>query len=157
MTEKDMRKLSRADLLEMLIAQSEEVQSLRQRLSEAEAALQKRELAINTSGSIAEAALQLNGVFEAVEAAGKQYLDNIQQLSQRQEAVCQAMEAESRKKADRLLAETEKKCAEMVAKAEAESRTYWNEVSRRLDAYYEEHAGLRELLAAGASKMGQKA
>ena len=42
MNEKDLRKLSRADLLEMLIDQSIELQTVRDRLSVAEEALQKK-------------------------------------------------------------------------------------------------------------------
>ena len=68
MTDNDVKKLSRKDLLEMLIDQSREIESLRAKLSEAEAALKKREIAIDKAGSIAEASLLLNGVFEAAQA-----------------------------------------------------------------------------------------
>ena len=162
MTEKELKKLSRADLLEMLISQSEELQQTRQKLAEAEAALQKREIALGEAGSIAEAAIQINGVFEAAQAASQQYLENIRQMQQRQEAVSAQLERESRQLADRRIAEMEKKCeameteakiasAEMVKKAKAESQAYWDEVSARLEAFYQEHAGLRELLLGGAS------
>jgi len=46
MKEKDLRRLSRADLLEMLIDESKEVQILREKLEKAEAELKKREIAI---------------------------------------------------------------------------------------------------------------
>jgi hypothetical protein len=36
---------------------------------------------------------------------------------------------------------------EMIAAAKMESQAYWDEVSSRLDAFYKEHVGLRELLA----------
>jgi len=86
MNKRELRRLSRADLLEMLIDQSKEVQELRQRLSEAEAALQNRELIIEDAGSIAEASLALNGVFEAAQNACDQYIENIRRLGERQEA-----------------------------------------------------------------------
>ena len=57
MKEKDLRRLSRADLLEMLIDESKEVQILREKLEKAEAELKKREIAIQNAGSIAEASL----------------------------------------------------------------------------------------------------
>ena len=68
MTEKELRRLSRADLLEMLIAQSEELRDVKERLKSAEAILASRVIEINTAGSIAEASLRLNGVFEAAQA-----------------------------------------------------------------------------------------
>lgn len=157
MTEKDLRKLSRADLLEMLIAQSQELAELRSRLETAEAALIRREIDIDTAGSIAEASLKLNGVFEAAQAASEQYMENIRLLSERQEAVCRRMEWETQEKTERRIAETEKLCAameadakitcsEMIQKAKAESQAYWDAVSGKLDSFYAEHSQLRELL-----------
>ena len=87
MTEKELRRLSRADLLEMLIDQSREMEILRQRLETAEAALARREIIIGSAGSIAEASLRLNGIFEAAQAACEQYIDNIRMLHDRQDAL----------------------------------------------------------------------
>ena len=82
MTDKELRKLKRTDLLELLIEQSKEVESLKQRIGELEAELADRRLLIYKSGSIAEAALKLNGVFEAAEAAAQEYLENIRRISE---------------------------------------------------------------------------
>ena len=113
MTEKELRRLSRADLLEMLIAQSEELRDVKERLKSAEAILASRVIEINTGGSIAEASLRLNGVFEAAQAACEQYMENIRLLNERSQLVCRQMEKESREQADRLLEETRRKCAQM--------------------------------------------
>lgn len=77
MTEKELHKLKRGELLEMMLAQSREIDALRLRVGELEAKLADREIRIRQSGSIAEAALKLNGVFEAAQAAADQYLENI--------------------------------------------------------------------------------
>ena len=82
MTDKEIRKLKRTDLLELLIEQSKEVESLKKRIGELEAELADRRLLIYKSGSIAEAALKLNGVFEAAEAAAQEYLENIRSISE---------------------------------------------------------------------------
>lgn len=74
-----LKKLSRQDLLEMLIAEEKRVEKLEQELEEARAQLQQRKIQISESGSIAEAALKLNGIFEAAQAAADQYLENIRQ------------------------------------------------------------------------------
>jgi len=120
MTEKELRKLSRADLLEMLIDQGEELRRVKEQLEEAEDALRDREIKIDTAGSIAEAALQLNGVFEAAQASCEQYMENIRKLSSRQEAVCRKLEQESKDRAARQLAETKRQCAAMEAGSETE-------------------------------------
>jgi len=67
MTEKELKRLSRADLLEMLIDQSKELRKTQKNLQKAKAELAKRKIAIDEAGSIAEAALRLNGIFEAAQ------------------------------------------------------------------------------------------
>lgn len=80
MTEKELHKLKRTELLEMMLAQSREIEVLRARIEELETKLADREIRIRESGSIAEAALKLNGIFEAAQAAADQYLENIRRL-----------------------------------------------------------------------------
>lgn len=87
MKEKELKRLSRADLLEMLIDQSKELQEVREKLQQAEAELKKREIAIQNAGSIAEASLVLNGVFEAAQAACREYVENTHKYCERQEPV----------------------------------------------------------------------
>lgn len=163
MTDKELKRLSRSELLEMLIQQSKELERLRKRLDAAESALQNREIAITNAGSIAEAALQLNGVFTAAQDACQQYMENICHLSQNQERICAQRDAESQAEAKRIVEEARKEsealehetrmmCAEMVTKAKAESQAYWDEVSRRLVAFSTEHAELQQLLSAVGGK-----
>ena len=82
MTDKELRRLSRTDLLEMLLEQSKEVERLQQELAEARQQLEERRIMTEEAGSIAEAALRINRVFEAAQAAADQYLENIRQQAQ---------------------------------------------------------------------------
>lgn len=77
MTDKELRKLSRAELLELLVNQVRENENLRTRLAGAEARLDSRMLEIEDVGTMAEAAMRLNAVFASADAAAKQYLDII--------------------------------------------------------------------------------
>ena len=203
MTEKELKKLGRTELLEILISQMKENESLQVQLKNTEIQLQEanqqledRQICIFNAGSIAEAALHLNGVFEAAEAAGRQYLDNIKLLSERQQEICSQMEQEKQQEAASLVEATEvqcrekhekteqycreltemteskcrilteetakrcreleasttQKCAHMEQQAQEKSKAYWNDVSSRLEAFYAEHAGLRELLNVVSAK-----
>lgn len=78
MTDKELRHLSRKELLEILLALAEENDALREQLEYANDALRDRRILLENTGSIAEAALKLNGVFAAAEAAAQQYLANVQ-------------------------------------------------------------------------------
>jgi len=82
MTEKELRYLSRAELLELLLYQMEENEKLKRRLKRANRLLESRDILLEEAGSIAEAALRLNGVFEAAQEAADHYLDNIKRLEQ---------------------------------------------------------------------------
>ena len=77
-----LKKLSRQDLLEMLIAEEKRIEQLEKQLEEAQAELQNRKIQIDSSGSIAEAALKLNGIFEAAQRAADQYLENVKQQTE---------------------------------------------------------------------------
>lgn len=80
MTDKELKKLSRKQLLELLLKQTERADLLEQELKQLQKKLEDKTLGVNESGSIAEAALKLNGVFEAAQAAADQYLENIKRL-----------------------------------------------------------------------------
>lgn len=114
MTQKELKRLNRRQLLELLITQTERADRMEARVNELELELENKELRVAEAGSIAEASLRLNGVFEAAEAAAEQYLVSIRN----QATICQQMEDESRKKADEMLAEAERKCSERELQAE---------------------------------------
>lgn len=82
--ETDLRRLSRVELLEILVEQGREIDRLRAELAEAEQQLADRQIVLSEAGSIAEAALQLNGIFEAAQAASQQYIDSVAALYARQ-------------------------------------------------------------------------
>ena len=83
MTDKELRKLSRAELLEMLIQQIERNEELEAELKKAKTELRNRAITIENAGSLAEAALQINGVFEAADRAATQYLRNVQRMAEK--------------------------------------------------------------------------
>ena len=87
MTDKELRRLSRSELLEMLLSLTEENEKLKIRLEQAEDQLRDRRILIDKAGSIAEAALQLNKVFEAADRAAQQYLENVRRMVEEDSAL----------------------------------------------------------------------
>ena len=83
MTDKELKRLSRRELLQMLLLQTQENERLKLRLEEAETALRDRRIMLEEAGSIAEASLRLHEVFDAAQAAAQTYLENIRALDQR--------------------------------------------------------------------------
>ena len=81
MTEKELLKLRRSELLEIMLAQSQEIDNLRQQLDEANAKIADREIRLSESGSIAEASLRLTNIFEEAQKAVDLYVDNMKRLT----------------------------------------------------------------------------
>ena len=98
MTEKEMRRLSRADLLELLIAEIRENEKLSAELVDAHRQLEDRRIAIEQSGTLAEAALRLNGIFEAAQAAADQYLENVKAAADSGRTIRRPAEKPARKR-----------------------------------------------------------
>lgn len=146
MTDKELKRLGRTELLEMLLDELEENERLKAELEAAKEELNSREIKINNAGSLADAALHLNGVFEAAQAAADQYLENIRNT----EFYCERMQAEAEKRAAETLAAAEAKASAREAEAKIRAESYWTDVSSRLESFYSEHKGLRELLSFGS-------
>lgn len=104
MTEKDLKKLNRYQLLELLIVQTGRADKLQTKLEEAEKQLNERDLKMTSLGSIAEASLQVGGVFQAAQAAADLYIDA------------------AKKKAEEIEVAAHKKAAEILIQAQAQAR-----------------------------------
>ncbi len=125
MADRELRKLKRRELLQMLLVQCEETERLQRETDEVKKEFDKmmesyvrlkkkldlkdarlnqkdakiaelqetieemrssKAIELEEAGSIAEAALKINGVFEAAQRAAEQYLMNIRQLSEKASA-----------------------------------------------------------------------
>lgn len=202
MSDKEIQRLKRGELLEILLDQSRENEALRieieeknQLIEELNLKLSNREIDLKQAGTIAEASFKLNGVFEAAENAAKQYLENLQVLYEKEKYLsskkemeiesrcslllqaakercdfmkeetlkkCEEMETRVRKQCEDLMfatemkcknreKESEEKCLILDQKAKTDVDQRWNDLSKRLEDFYNAHEGLKDLLA--SSKM----
>lgn len=156
MTTKELKKLNRAQLLEVLIDEMEENAKLRSNLEAARTELENRRIELSSCGSLAEAALKINDVFSAADAAAEEYLANLRKAAQpagvlpqtkeeadllistRQECdelrartaqECEKMLAATRQKSDKMLQQTQQKCDEMVAHFTQESKEIYRKAA----------------------------
>ena len=77
MTDKELKKLKRAELLQLLLTQSREIDRLRNELDEANKKLEDRRLGNQKIGSIAEASLAAYNIIEETQKAADLYLENV--------------------------------------------------------------------------------
>lgn len=153
MTDKALKRLSRAELLEMLLAQVEENEQLKKRLAQLQAQLENRQILIQDAGSIAEAAMQLNNVFQAADAAASQYLENVQRLSGEGESIRLRLEAEAKKDAEAIRAAADAYSRLIRSRADQ----YQQQIVEKIQAMLHEQGGVELLLrSCGEEKEHEK-
>ncbi len=117
MTDRELRHLSRAELVDIIYElqlQSDEKDRQMQKLR---SALEDRTLRISKAGSIAEAAISINGVFEVAQAAANQYLASVKTGT----AYVERMLAEAEEKRREILSDAEQRAADIVRNAEQQA------------------------------------
>lgn len=79
--ENKLRRMKRKDLLEILLLQNKKINELEQELINTKKLLDSKEIIISKAGSIAEASLKINEVFEVAQKAADDYLKNIKEIA----------------------------------------------------------------------------
>ena len=105
MTDKQLKKMSRKELLEMMVLLSEENEELKKELEDAKTQLNDRRIIIDRAGTLAEAVVGINGVIEAVQAACDQYAYNVK-------IHCQELKQEAKRRCEQMINDIEKRVGE---------------------------------------------
>lgn len=77
---KNLKRMKRKDLLEILLIQNKKIYELQETLSNTRELLEKKEMIISEAGSIAEASLKLNNIFDVAQKAADDYLRNVKEM-----------------------------------------------------------------------------
>ncbi len=132
MTEKELKRLGRRELIEIIATMKKTELELRGRLKKADQQLADRTIRQLSAGSIAEAALSLNQVFEAAQASADAYLhslyascsDTAELMTHAQDERDRMLRA-AREEADARLLAADKECARRLAAADGEIAEKW--------------------------------
>ena len=165
--DKSLQKLKRAELLELLLEQSRNNDSLKIQfeekagvIGELKKQLKDRKIDIQSAGTIAEASYKLNGVFDAAEKAAQQYLENLQELYRKEQELysvkevavenrcsallqatnerCEFMKEDTQKKCDELMTTTMQKCEERERESEERCRMLDSKAKAAVDNRWNE-------------------
>lgn len=117
MTDKELRHLSRAELIDIIYELQKQSDKKAAQMQKLQAALEERTLRISKAGSIAEAAISVNGVFEAAQAAADQYLTSVKEATADMEQTL----ADAEEKRKKILCDAEEQAADLVRKAEEQA------------------------------------
>ena len=110
MNNRELKKLSRRDLLEILLEQTKRIEELENELDKVNRKLNDKKILLKDVGSLAEASLKLSEIFDKADEAAKIFLENIEILGKKEEREIKKKNRELNKK----LKEKSKKSGELV-------------------------------------------
>lgn len=129
MASKELKNLTRQELLEMLLDEAKENQRLQQEIDDLTAKLERKELDMNELGSVAEATLKLNGVMEAADRAAEQYILN------------------ARMKADEIVSNANAEAEKIIEDSRKEAEDYCRDAVKKLmKALPEQYSDFRKAI-----------
>jgi len=100
MQEKQLHKLGKTDLLTLIYKQEKQIQRLTKEVEELKQQLEDRTIQIKEAGSIAEASLKINKIFEVAQQAADEYLRSIKEVNKPSHECAEINEKTSNDKAD---------------------------------------------------------
>ena len=149
MADRELRRMHRAELIEIIYALKQSEDQLKAQNAALTAQLQDRQLRLESAGSIAQAALELNNVFAAAQAAAdtlSQARSEAKRILEQAQADADSLKAQAQQECDAMTAaaaqkrtQTEADCKAMVERAEQEVQQRWqafdHKANELLDQY----------------------
>lgn len=126
---KELRKLSRKELFEIILEQLNRINELENLLLKKEEKLNSRAIDIKKSGSIAEAALKLNEIFKVADKACADYLEN---ASKNQAKLEKKLIRENKVLRKELLDKTKIECQRMIEKTDLECKKMMSDAEKKV-------------------------
>lgn len=161
MADRELRQMHRAELIEIIYALKQGEDQLKAQSAALTAQLQDRQLRLEKAGSIAQAALELNNVFAAAQAAADDYLHSVRasladtdaaantlsqarsearRILEQAQADADSLKVQTQQECDALTAAAEQKrtqteadCKAMVEQAEQEVQQRWQAFDRKVN------------------------
>ena len=137
MTDKELQKLKRPELLEIMLGLQNELDWQKKENQERKKKLDDRNIAIEQSGNIAQAALEVNGVFSAAQKAADVYLENVKKMHDEEERRYNELIEKAKVESDSIVDSAKREAESVRIKADSECRMKLREVeeecSRRIN------------------------
>jgi cell division septum initiation protein DivIVA len=108
MTDKEFKRLSRAQLIDIIYQLQLQIDKLNEEKQELESELADKRLRLSNAGNIAEAALEMNDCFRSAQNAAEQYLNEIKAIREETEAERQRILAQAQAEAEAIIAGAKK-------------------------------------------------
>ena len=119
MTDKEFKRLSRAQLIDIIYQFQLQMDKLTEQKQELERELADKRLRLHNAGNIAEAALEINNCLRNAQNAAEQYLNEIKTIREETETERQRILAQAQEAAEAIIAGAKKSRGEYDSAIEA--------------------------------------
>lgn len=130
MNNKELKKLSRKDLLEIILAQTNRIEDLETENKKLTTELNSKKIDIESSGSLAEAVVKLSGIFDLAQKTADEYVNLVKVNTKKQET---KMKKELEKEKNKIIKRTIKECD----KKKQEADNYMKDVELKVKNFIE--------------------
>ena len=113
MINKELKRLSRRELVDIIYQLKKNEQEMQEEVDSLKNELQDRRLRISVAGSIADATISMTNLFSTAQMTADIYLREIASMKEDAEKECMRRIEEAEKKAELILADGEKKIADL--------------------------------------------
>ena len=124
MTDKEFKRLSRAQLIDIIYQLQLQIDKLSEHTQELESELKDKRLRLSNAGNIADAALEINDCFRSAQNAAEQYLNEIKAIREETEAERQRILSQARAEAEVIIAGAKKTQGDYDSAIEAILKEY---------------------------------
>ena len=104
MTDKEFKRLSRAQLIDIIYQLQLQIDKLNEEKQALENELEDKRLRLQSAGNIAEAALKINDCFRSAQNAAEQYLNEIKAIREETDTERQRILKEAKAEAEAIIA-----------------------------------------------------
>ena len=129
MTDKEFKRLNRAQLIEIIYQLQLEIDKLNKEKQELERKLVDKRIRLSNAGNIADAALEINDCFRSAQNAAEQYLNEIK-----------AMREETEEERQRILTEAQAEAEAIIAGAKNTQGDYDSAIEAILREFGQSHS-----------------
>ena len=124
MTDKEFKRLSRAQLIDIIYQLQLQIDKLNEEKQALEGELKDKRLRLSNVGNIAEAALEMNDCFRSAQNAAEQYVNEIKAIREETEAERQRILSEARAEAAAIITGAKKTQGDYDSAIEAILKEY---------------------------------
>ncbi|WP_312942785.1 hypothetical protein [Oscillibacter sp.] len=148
MTDTEIRHLSKTELLSILRDQEAELEQQRTQIEKLQSQQETQIIQLEECGSIAEASLQINHIFQVAQASADQYLASIRQKEVDAEKKARQLETETNERAKAQIRATDILCRKAEEESQRKAAAFWDALQLQLEQFYNSHEGLKDMLTA---------